>query len=105
MQLIPLQATPNQQVQVQLGSQTCTLNIQQMAFGLFLTLYVGSELIVASVLCLNLVRIIRDLYLGFDGDLCFYDSQGTTDPVYTGFGSSGRYQLVYLDSTDLDGEG
>jgi hypothetical protein len=51
------------------------------------------------VICLNLVRIVRSLYLGFSGDLCFLDTQGSTDPVYTGLGT--RYQFLYLEKQDL----
>ena len=100
---VPLNAIPNQQQQVQLGNQGCTIAIQQTAYGLFLSLYVGTALIVASVLCENLVRIVRDVYLGFDGDLAFCDSQGSSDPVFSGFGGpTARYQLLYLSETDLD---
>ena len=55
--------------------------------------------IIAGVLCQNLNRIVRSLYLGFVGDFMFNDNQGDTDPVYTGFG--GRYQLVYFAPADL----
>lgn len=106
-QVVPLSALPNQTLQVQLGGQPCTINVQQFAFGLFLTLYVGSTLIVASVFCQNLNRIVRDLYLGFVGDLSFFDTQGTSDPNYQGLGgTSARYQLFYLSPADLpSGEG
>lgn len=103
MQIIPVQPLPNQSLQPLLDSQTCTINIAQNAFGLFLTLYVGTEQIVSNVICQNLNRIVRDAYLGFSGDLAFNDLQGTSDPVYTGLGS--RFQLLYLEPGDLDGEG
>ena len=102
MMTVPLQSVPNQTLQVQLNNQNCTINVQQMAYGLFLTLYLGPTLVVASVLCENLVRIVRSLYLGFSGDLVFYDSQGSSNPDYTGIGGpTGRYQLVYLLPADL----
>lgn len=103
MQLIPIQAVPNQTLQVQLGGQACVVNVYQLAYGLFLDLYVGNSLIVAGVICQNLNRIVRSLYLGFSGDLCFFDEQGAEDPVYTGLGS--RFQLVYLSPSDLGGAG
>jgi hypothetical protein len=37
---------------------------------------------------------VRDLYLGFSGDLFFADTQGTNDPYYTDLGT--RYLLVYV---------
>jgi hypothetical protein len=99
MQIIPLQPIPNQSFQAQLGTQTCTINLFQYQFGLFLTLFVGTTLIVASVPCENLNRIVRSPYLGFSGDLVFWDQQGSADPIYTGLGS--RWQLVYVAPGDL----
>lgn len=99
---VPIQAVPNQTLQVQLGGQPCVLNIYQLAYGLFMDVYVSNSLIVAGVICENLNRIVRDLYLGFVGDFVFVDTQGAMnpqDPVYTGLGS--RYQLIYLEATDL----
>jgi hypothetical protein len=102
MQVVPLQAIPNQTLQVQLGNQACTLNIAQYQFGLFMTVYVGDTLIVASVICENFVRIIRSAYLGFVGDLAFFDTKGLSNPVYTGLGgSAAQYQLIYFTPEDL----
>jgi hypothetical protein len=73
-------------------------------FGLFLDLLVSNNQIVAGVICRNLVRIVRNLYLGFQGDLVFFDNEGATDPVFSGLGT--RYSLIYLEVTDLAaGEG
>lgn len=102
MLLVPTQPIPSQQFQVQLAGQACTIVLVQTAFELVMTLYVGNSLIVASVICENLNRIVRDAYLGFVGDFIFYDTQGAQnpqDPIYTGLGS--RYQLIYLEETDL----
>ena len=106
MQTVPLQAIPNQTLNVQLGGQACILNVYQLAFGLFMDLYVGNSLIVTGVICENLNRIVRSSYLGFVGDLAFFDTQGGSDPqdpIYTGLGS--RFVLVYLEESDLSGEG
>lgn len=94
MQIVPTQAVANQQLQVQLGAQACTLVIYQYAYGLFMDVYVGANLIIAGVICENLNKIVRDAYLGFVGDFCFFDTEGTSDPVYTGLGS--RFLLLYL---------
>lgn len=97
MQVVPLQSIPNQTLQVQLNGQACTLDVFQYAFGLFISVSVGNTLIIASVLCQNFNRIVRNAYLGFSGDFVFLDMQGTSDPVYTGLGgASARYQLLYL---------
>jgi hypothetical protein len=99
MMVIPVQALPNQSFQVQLGFQSCTIEIIQTTYGLFCNLFIGNTPIIMGVICLNLVRIVRSLYLGFSGDLCFLDTQGSTDPVYTGLGT--RYQFLYLEKQDL----
>ena len=99
MQTIPLQPTANQTFQVQLGGQACQLNVYQFAYGLFVDVYAGGQLIQAGVIAQNTRRIVRSLYLGFVGDLAFYDTQGTSDPVYTGLGS--RFLLLYLTPADL----
>jgi hypothetical protein len=97
MQLvIPLKPVPNQTVQVQLGAQPVTLNVYQLAYGLFIDVFVGNVLVAPSVICENINRIVRSIYLGFAGDLAFLDLQGSSDPVYTGLGS--RYVLVYDDA-------
>ena len=99
MQLIPLTAVPSQTFAVALGNQTCQLNIYQKTTGLFCDVYADADLIIGGVICLNQVLIVRDIYLGFIGDLAFFDTQSDTDPVYTGLG--GQYQLGYLTADEV----
>jgi len=98
MQYVPLQAEAAQSVQTSLGGQACTINLTQRSTGLFMDLYVGTNPIVLGVICQDRNRIVRDAYLGFIGDIAFVDTQGTTDPYYTGLGA--QYALAYLDSFD-----
>lgn len=100
---IPISALPNQSFQVQLANQPCTIDISQTAYGLFFGLYVGSTQIITSVICENLNRLVRSVYLGFIGDFVFLDTQGSDDPVYTGLGT--RWLLIYLEQSDLGGLG
>lgn len=99
MLIVPLQAIPSQTVLVSLGGQSCQINVYQRRFGLFCDLLVNNVPIITGVICQNLNRIVRDVYLGFIGDLVFIDNQGLTDPVYTGLG--GQYSLAYLEADDL----
>jgi hypothetical protein len=101
MQIIPLQSIPAQTIVIGLNNQQCQINVYQKSTGLFLDLYKSStsfsstyNLVVSGVICENLVRIVRDAYLGFTGDLCWFDQQGSNDPTYDGIGS--RYLLCYL---------
>ncbi len=103
---IPTQPVPNQTLQVQLDNQNCTINIYQLAYGLFMDVVCSTMTNggLYGVLCENINRIVRDLYLGFSGDFVWVDTEGSADPIYTGLG--GRYQLVYLEPSDLPaGEG
>lgn len=99
MQIIPIQAVPNQSVKAQLGNQPCRIAIRQTGFGLFADLYVNEVLLVAGVPCLDRNRIVRSAYLGFSGDIMFTDTMGTEDPTSDGLGT--RFQLCYLDASEL----
>ncbi|CAG4889295.1 phage baseplate plug family protein [Paraburkholderia gardini] len=99
MLTIPLQATPSQSLSAVLGGQNCQINVYQKSTGMYLDLYVSNSPIITATICLDRVRLVRETYLGFIGDLAFADTQGTSDPVYTGLGS--RFVLLYLEASDL----
>jgi hypothetical protein len=94
MMSIPLAAVPSQTLTTVLSGQPCRLNIYQKSTGLFLDLLVNDALVLGGVLCRNGVGIVRDAYLGFLGDLVFYDTQGDDDPTYDGLGE--RFILGYV---------
>jgi len=93
MQIVPLTPVASQTFTVQLNAQNCVINLYQKSTGLFIDLTADGNVIVDTMLCLNAVGIVRELYLGFDGQLVFIDTQGNNDPDYTGLGS--RYILTY----------
>src|SRR5690242_3617832 len=99
MQNVPLQAVPNQILNVTLGGQPCTLKVYEKFYGLYVDVYVNGALIVGGVIGQNLNRVVRSTYLGFVGDLMFADAQGEEDPDYAGLGS--RFFLLYLTTDDL----
>ena len=100
MNIVSIQAVANQTVFVTLNGQNTQINIYQKdSYGLFVDLYSNNALIIAGVLAQNLRLIVISAYLGFIGDLTFYDNQGTSDPYYTGLGT--RYSLVYLAPGDI----
>lgn len=106
MLTIPLQAEPSQIVNVVLANQPCTIDVYQKDTGLFLDLYVNSGLIIGGVACRYWTRMVRNIYLGFAGDLAWLDTQGVPgsqvnpplDPTYDGIGS--RYFLMYLTAAE-----
>ncbi len=99
MQLIPLKAIPKQAFQVVLNEQTTQLNIYTTNGGLFMDVLVNNVPIIYGTICLDRVRIIRDAYLGFKGDLLFFDTEGKEDPGYTGLGT--RFLLAYVPPEEL----
>lgn len=99
MLVVPLQPIPSQTLNCTLAAQPCTINVYQQMFGLYMDLLIGNTPIVQGIIALNYNLIVRNTYLGFAGDFVFYDSQGTSDPVYTGFGT--RYFLAYLEASDI----
>ncbi len=99
MQIVPIQAAENQNVQTNLNGQAVQLNIYQKSTGLFMDVLVSNLPVVYGIICEDRNRIIRSPYLGFAGDLTFVDQQGASDPVYSGLGT--RYLLYYLEANDL----
>lgn len=97
--VVPLKATPSQVVTCTLNGQACTIQVRQLSTGLYVTLFVDDALIISEVLALNLNVIVRSAYLGFIGDLAFFDTQGTSSPVSTELGS--RYVLEYFAPSEL----
>ncbi len=98
MLIVPLKAVPNQTVTIQLGGQTCQIDVFQKLFGVFLNLYVSNVIVIAGAICQDRNPVVRSAYLGYIGDLMFFDTQGADDPTYEGIGS--RYLLGYLEVGD-----
>lgn len=99
MQNIPIQPVPSQQLQVVLANQNCQINIYQKRQGLFVDVILNGVTISSAVIAQNLNLLNPITYTGFQGNLYFTDTQGTTDPVYTGLGS--RYLLVYVTAAEF----
>lgn len=111
MQIIPINDTVNQTLTVLLAGQNTQINLyQKNNSDLYCDVYVNNAPIITGVICQNLNLIVRSLYLGFAGDLFFYDTQGSyaipstgSDPSSPGLGT--RYLLLYLEVADLNGMG
>lgn len=100
MQFIPLKAVPNQTLTIMCASQLTKLSIYTLIDGLlYMDVLLNDVNIITGVLCENVNRVIRGAYLGYIGDFAFVDTQGSSDPVYSGLGS--RYQLAYLSATEV----
>lgn len=111
-QQVPLTDSPSQTLTVNLSSQSCLVSLRTMGLGgpdpvtsgakLYFSLTVAGVSIVTNRICRNVQRILEDAgYQGFAGDFMFIDTQGDTDPVYTGLAAGGRYELLYLLPSEL----
>lgn len=90
---IPLDAVASQKVSLQLANQSCRIEVYQKRTGLYLNLFVNDAPVVYGVLCRDRIWIVRGSWQGFTGDLAFIDTQGRSDPDYTGLGA--RFVLVW----------
>lgn len=99
MKEIPLQAMPSQRLSVVLAAQNCQIAVYQKSTGMYLDLSVNDAPIITTRLCRDRVRLVRQEYLGFVGDLTFMDTQGRDDPQWAGLGA--RWKLRYLEAGDL----
>lgn len=88
---IPLQATPNQRLSVDLGGQNTTFSLATRLGKLYASVAVGNTAIIHSRVCLNNEPIVREAYRGFIGELYFIDLRGGNDPEWAELGS--RYLL------------
>lgn len=99
MLIIPLLAQPSQSLTAVLNQQQCSLKVYQKSTGLFLDLSADGKAIIQGAICRDRCRVVRLAYLGFVGDLSFFDTQGVSDPAYTGL--DGRFVLAYLSPEEL----
>lgn len=90
---IPLVAAPSQSMSVQLGEQSCRINVRQRRTGVFLDLLVQDAPIALGVKAIDRKFLIRAAYTGFEGDLFFVDTQGDENPQFAGLGT--RWQLAW----------
>ncbi|GGN49316.1 hypothetical protein GCM10011349_19830 [Novosphingobium indicum] len=90
---VPLAAQPSQMLSIRLGQKSCRLKVYQKRTGLYLDAWVNDALVLAGALCRDRVWIVRSKANGFPGDLAFIDTQGRSDPEYTGLDA--RFQLLW----------
>ena len=101
---VPLIATPNQELAIELNEQDCTIQVRQLGDYIFLTLWVDSTLIVENAICMPLIPIVQGSVSGFTGNLLMVDTSADVThqelPDYTELGD--RFRLAYL--TDEEAE-
>lgn len=97
---VPLSAVPSQTLAIVLAGQACEIALRQNGDNMYFDLTVNRVNIVRSRIVRNKQLLLLDMkYRGFVGDFIFNDSQGDTQPVFTGL--AGRYTLYYVAPGDL----
>ena len=91
--IIPVQATANQAFSCVLDDQRAQIALTTTDYGLFADVSYQGVSVAAGRLCEDRTDLNPDRYRGLPQFLGFVDTQGATDPVYTGFGT--RYFLIY----------
>lgn len=91
--VIPVQALANQAFACVLDNQLAQITLTTTDYGLFADVLYNGVPVANARSCLDRTDINPARYLGMPQALTFVDTQGATDPVYTGFGT--RYLLLY----------
>ncbi|WP_088364704.1 phage baseplate plug family protein [Acetobacter pasteurianus] len=91
---IALNAVAAQTLKVSLPSCIVQITLRQRSTGLYADFSLNGVVTVCGVICQDRTWLIRDSYLGFRGDFIFVDTQGSSDPTYSGLGD--RYLLIYV---------
>lgn len=123
MLTIPLAAVASQNFSANLGGQAVQVNVYQLGVGDAAALYMDLESNGSPVFSCRVCRgyggtstpdttapfmLVGRRYLGFDGDFVWLDTQASSlvpaeDPEYSGLGD--RWQLLYLEESDLEAAG
>ena len=99
---VPLIATPNQELAIELEEQDCTIQVRQLGNYTYLTLWVDSTLIVENAICMPGVAILQGYIQGFSGNFVLVDSSDPNNQQlsdYTELGS--RFLLLYLTEAEV----
>lgn len=105
MPVIPVKAVPSQRLSTTLAGQICNISLyEKVVFEegrkrthIFLDLILNGTLIAAGVVCHNASPLILSPFLGFVGELAFFDLQGNSHPQSYGLGS--RWFFCYLPAS------
>lgn len=100
---VPLIATPNQELAIELEEQDCTIQVRQLGNYTYLTLWIDSTLIVENAICIPGVAILQGYVHGFRGNFVLVDSSDPNNQQlsnYTELGS--RFILLYLTDEEIN---
>jgi len=98
MQEVPIKPVPSQNFYIVINQLVNSINLYTRGNYLYFDLTVNNVPITRCTICRNIAKLVKQGYLGYDANFVFLDTEGETDPVYTGLGT--RYKLFYLDAAE-----
>lgn len=99
MQTITIQPVPSQTLKVVLADQNVSIKLyQKQDYGVFIDVVLNGSYVASGQIVRDITPLIPSSYLGFVGNLMFIDTEGNSDPDYSGMGD--RWQLLYLTADE-----
>lgn len=99
MEIIPLENEPNQQLQVILDDQECSIAVYSRCDRLFMDLTVGQDVVFTGAICNDRANVVPFPTSLFQGSLHFFDMLGGNhEPSWDGL--SDRYTLIFVSENE-----
>lgn len=100
---VPLTATPNQEVSIELDEQDCTIQVRQLGLYTFLSLWLDSDLIAENEICMPGVAVLQGYIPKFKGNFVLVDSSDPEKQQRSDYRELGsRFILLYLTEAEVN---
>ena len=101
---IPLTSSPDQELQIDLGGQACTIRVFERAGFMYMDLTVRRTKILKGALCQPTTPVIPETITGFSGQFYVIDGMAATagsqeSPAFAEWGT--RYKLYCIPDDEL----
>ena len=94
---IPVSPIANQRFSLELDKQQVEIELRQIGPALMCSVWVDEQVVFQNSICGNISRVGQFKSNLFDGVLFFVDTQGTSDPVFTGLGERYKFYFASVD--------
>ncbi len=95
---IPLEQIPNQEFEIILNNQSCTIHLFLRGDYLYLDLMLDNEPVFYGAICYDRTKILPVNSI-FKGNFIFIDNLSSSNPEYTKLND--RYKLYYLTNDEV----
>ena len=100
---VPLIATPNQELAIELEEQDCTIQVRQLGSYTFLSLWLDSDLIAENAICMPGVAILQGYIPKCKGNFVLVDSSDPEKQQLSDYRELGsRFILLYLTEAEVN---